>query len=201
MDLYWSLFLLGLAGSGHCLGMCGGFVLGVARGREYRRYLFGYQAGRLMAYAMLGATLGTLGLGISRWLSAPTMKMVAGLAMIVLGFGWVAPTSLLPRGAVARLGGKLLSGKERSQVSVLIGMLSGLLPCGLLYAALAECTLANGPVAGGLAMACFWLGTTPALTGLALSGIKIPPKMGAWLCAGLGGWLIYKALTVPACCH
>ena len=177
---FWTAFLLGLVGSAHCAGMCGPLALALpATGGTRATFLAGrvlYNAGRLVTYAALGATFGLLGqtfalAGFQRWIS-----LGAGAA-ILLGL-FVSSRFALRLPAVTAVGwlkccfGKLL--QRRSLASVfLLGLLNGLLPCGLVYAAAAGATATGHIIDGTLAMFTFGLGTVPMMLGLSLAGPRL----------------------------
>jgi sulfite exporter TauE/SafE len=179
------LFLAGLVGGfAHCAGMCGPFVLAQLPrpdGGEWRLsrlatgLLPGYQLGRLTVYTALGAIAGgfggaILGLATVHWLAA---VLLGGAALLFFGkaLGSSIATRLLPSmalagpaGAIAAAAAPLLrASSHRGWRSLLLGMVLGFLPCGMLYAALAAAAATGGPVSGALAMAGFAFGTMPAL--------------------------------------
>lgn len=193
METLTAAFVLGLMGSGHCLGMCGGFALAVARGPAYRKHLLGYQLGRGLTYLSLGALTALVGTGLARLVSPRVVMLGAGVFMMVLGLGLISPRSLLPTGWVARHGGKWIK-ERRFEGSVLLGVANGFLPCGLLYAGLAQAGVAGNPIFGALTMFAFWLGTLPALSGLALAGFKISPRLSAFTTFFLGCFFVYRVL-------
>jgi sulfite exporter TauE/SafE len=207
---YAGLFLLGLLGSTHCLGMCSGFVLCLSARREGRPgRLAAYQAGRGLGYATAGALLGTLGLAHR---SSAWPLLVAALVMVVLGLGYLG---LWPRPAGWHLPGAWLGPglaaflRRGSPWAALgLGLATGLLPCGLLYAALARAAAASGPVEGALVMLTFWAGTLPALVGVGV--------LGPWACRHQPGWwprlagagavlagllTAWRAFLPPGSCH
>jgi sulfite exporter TauE/SafE len=170
--------LLGLLGSGHCLGMCGGIAsaLGMASrdaaGRARPQQALLHSAGRITSYGLLGATLGGLGHATHALLGlGPGLRMLAGLLVIVFGVQLMG----------VRLGGERL---ERLGLSVwrrlaplgarigqadsvlgalLLGGLWGFLPCGLVYSAAAAATATGSALAGAGFMMLFGVGTLPAL--------------------------------------
>jgi hypothetical protein len=180
------VFLAGLAGSMHCVGMCGGFACGLggdARGAAatLQRHLI-YHAGRLASYCFLGALAGQLG-----WLLvAPSGVATAGLAATLQqGLSWIAGglmaivglqfLGVLPRAAVFGHAGeglvRALRGLLRAPgpaAPLALGVLNGLLPCPLVYAVVAYAAACGKAVHGWQIMAAFGLGTLPAL--LALGG-------------------------------
>ncbi len=176
-------FMLGLLGGfGHCVGMCGPFVLFVSR--RYvptgagRGAAFGaqgwYTAGRVMTYAALGAAAGALGgvvelagglLGLQR-----VASILAGGALVVWAI--VALSDLVPGlasgGAIFTRVAGALKGRVPGHPFA-TGLFLGLLPCGLLYSALIAAVARGGAVEGAAALALFGLGTAPALLGLSVA--------------------------------
>ncbi len=167
-----AMLLLGLVGSTHCLAMCSGFAVCLAA-RERDNTLW-YHLGRWGSYVLLGALMGALGVAFkSTWdhTAGRGFMLVAGALMGVMGLalaGWLPKLAGGGTHVSRWLRPLLVSPSPRSAFSV--GSLTGLLPCGLLYAALARAAASAHPLAGALLMAAFWLGTTPLLV--------------------LGGWLL-----------
>ncbi len=150
-------FLVGLLGSTHCIGMCGGIVGALTLGlddpvrRSSRRlpaFLLAYNSGRILSYSIAGGLSGLLGGQFARLdpgIDFPVGGFIAGLFMIALGFyltGWWQVLLVLEKlGArlwrhIEPLGRRLLPVTSLPQAFAL-GMLWGWLPCGLVYAALA----------------------------------------------------------------
>ena len=222
----WAAFLLGLAGSLHCAGMCGPLALALPHpGRGMAGFVGGrllYQLGRVLTYAGLGAAAGALGhslsmAGVQRWVSLAAGALVlSGLAAAA----WATPAAWLGRWTL-RVKGWLGWGLRRRTLGSLcvLGMVNGLLPCGLVYAAAALAATAGGPVAGIGTMVAFGLGTVPVMLGLGLGGRALPVawrlRLSALTPATLGvvGLLLVLrglALGIPylspdlasgSCCH
>ncbi len=165
--------LTGLAGSLHCIGMCGPLAMALPVGRfpvGQRRVARGlYHAGRLSAYSLLGAIVGTVGQGVLLTGLQRPLSIGAGLFLLVWGIsakwfpGWFQ-TSGLARRLTAPLV-RLLQ-KPTLWHIVGFGFLNGLLPCGSIYLALAGALVTPSPVAGATYMLVFGLGTLPAMLGL-----------------------------------
>ncbi|MCC5849864.1 MAG: sulfite exporter TauE/SafE family protein [Verrucomicrobia bacterium] len=178
---YLTAFVLGLGGSLHCLGMCGPLALALPAGREASRLRRAmarlvYNLGRTVTYAIMGLFAGSLGHilhlgGVQRWVS-----IVLGVLLIsTLLFSsehmprWVFNTFYRP---VQRGLGKLLK-REGMGGFFQIGLLNGLLPCGLVYAALAMASVQQGPLQGAGFMALFGLGTVPMMFAISMGGLTL----------------------------
>src|SRR5690606_41529760 len=105
MDL-WLAFVVGLAGSVHCVGMCGGFVIAITQtdrpGHRLIRHA-AYYGGKSFTYAVLGAISGAAG-GVGTGLLHDFQNGVSGgLGLILIMPGaWLLCWLLLPRGSCAR---------------------------------------------------------------------------------------------------
>jgi len=178
---------LGLAGSAHCLGMCGGIA--AAAGTQGRRggtasgSLGGilFNLGRIAAYAGLGAgiaaVVGSALAGLPFRPVAVGLRMVAALLMLVLALNLLTGRDLL---ALEHLGGRFwnrirpLAGRALALPPLLrfgvLGLLWGFLPCGLVYSALSLAAASGSAAAGGLVMLAFGLGTLPSMLAVTLAG-------------------------------
>lgn len=177
-------FLMGVLGSVHCIGMCGGIasVLTMSLPEPVRSsprrmlpYLLMYNGGRIASYAVAGSALGFVGAASSTLFASHTARFV-GLVisasfLIALGLylgGWWRILSVLEQfGArlwrhLEPLGRRFLP--VRTPVHALgLGLVWGWLPCGLVYAALAWSLMGGSALGGGMLMLAFGLGTLPML--------------------------------------
>ncbi len=159
MSLVLGAAAAGVFGSAHCVGMCGPFA---TAGAGTRSEVAAWHAGRLATYATLGGLAGATGAAIPGppWLAS-------GLATALLLWfaarlaGWSPPSHWVPEGFVTLSQSLLARRGLASRVG--FGMLTGLLPCGLVYAALGMPVAAADPALGALLMVVFGLGTVPAL--------------------------------------
>ncbi len=176
-------FVLGAAGSAHCIGMCGPIALAVpSPGNGWRARMMStliLNGGRVSTYAFLGALFGAFGSGLRLAGLQQSVSIIAGavllLSVIVPGLleRW-SPTGRLTL-LIGRLRGMLARNLKRTAPEALFftGALNGLLPCGLVYAAaIGAATMGTMPY-GALFMVLFGLGTLPALIGLRMSGSMI----------------------------
>jgi hypothetical protein len=173
----WTAFVLGFVGSLHCAGMCGPLALALpVTGRTVVGFAAGrfiYNLGRLFTYCVLGTVFGFVGqtllvAGLQRWVSIGLgVLLVLGLiasrklalaAPVVRGVQWLKTTMA-----------NYLQHRSLPALAVL-GGLTGLLPCGLVYVACAGAAATDQWHRGTLYMAAFGLGTLPIMLAIGLSG-------------------------------
>ena len=171
-----ALFLVGLLGGTHCVGMCGGIVGALTLGGAPRwRIHLAYNAGRIASYALAGAVAGALGAaslaagkaeGVRLGLYALANLMLVLLGVYLLGVVQVLlPIERLGHHLWRRLqplGRRFLPAQSVAQAFPL-GLLWGWLPCGLVYSALASALTAGSATRGAAMMLAFGLGTLPNL--------------------------------------
>jgi len=170
------MLAMGFTGSLHCIGMCGGLVSAVSMNRKQVWWsgLFVYQIGRVSTYALLGLLVGLSGAALSSFGGEMVQHLMAGIAgvlMIVFALnlaGWLPDplrhfgmwasrkTGLAPLAARVSAGSRMVGWYA-------FGLVNGLLPCGLVYAALSLALAAGNAVSATLMMASFGLGTIPAM--------------------------------------
>lgn len=173
--LIWIALVMGLAGSAHCIGMCGGFAVlagsGGTAGSSTRLNLAAWLGGKTVTYAALGVILGAAGdLVPTSFSGFQTVVMVltaallvaTGLHMAGLGPSW----TLFAPSPVSRFVSHMGAAVRKSSTSArfALGLLNGLLPCGLVYAALAYSLTYQSALKGGMFMAVFGIGTVPVLS-------------------------------------
>jgi hypothetical protein len=174
-------FVLGLLGSLHCAAMCGPLMLAlpVPPGGPARLVAgrIVYQLGRVTTYALLGVAAGLVGksiflAGLQRWLSIALGAAILSGFLVSKKVSVSAPVVRL----VTRLKNAMsLQLRQRSFHSLtVLGLLNGLLPCGLVYVALAGAVTCGTVWDGVYYMAMFGLGTVPAMLGISLSGRLLP---------------------------
>jgi len=156
--------LMGLAGSGHCAVMCGSVASAVC-GRPKASLAF--NIGRVLTYAALGAVAGAIGGTFT--LATVALRPLAAIALVGLGLHLAGVTSLFA--SVERLGAPLWRRiaplTKRPLPTFALGALWGLVPCGLVYAAVAVAATAGSAAHGALVMLAFGAGTLPLMTLLA----------------------------------
>jgi len=152
--------LAGLLATPHCAAMCGGFATACARPRSG---LAAWHAGRLVTYSTLGAVAGTLGGAVPgpAWLPATiATALLLWFAAALAGFV-PAPAPRVPGLAQAA---QRMARSHSIAARTIFGSLTGLLPCGMVYAALGMAVAAGGPLHGAGVMLAFGGATVPGLT-------------------------------------
>lgn len=182
-----ALFLVGLLGGTHCVGMCGGIVGAMSMGGKagWGMHL-AYNGGRILSYVAAGAIAGALGaasMGLEGQVPARmVLYFIANLMLVALGLyllgitGALAFTERAGQGLWRRLQPltrRFLPVRSIAQAFPL-GLLWGWLPCGLVYSALATALAAGSAGRGAAAMLAFGLGTLPnlLLAGLLLARLN-----------------------------
>ncbi|WP_218110551.1 sulfite exporter TauE/SafE family protein [Ostreibacterium oceani] len=184
LPLLLTTFVIGLLGSSHCIGMCGGLQqlllqIGPKQTRIAPIYL--YNLGRLSSYlciAFLSALL------LNRFAEqtaglipyANSVRLLAAFIMLYLGVGYFVrfpklrfftqPAQALWR-RLRQFAAPWMPPKNLYQVYA-IGLIWGWIPCSLVYSALAVSLSAPTTLLSVIAMACFGLGTMPTLIGIGL---------------------------------
>ncbi len=216
-----AMFLGGLLGSGHCVGMCGGFALaiGALRPKLPAALLpqLAYSAGRLITYGFLGAVGGLAGayLSSASGTLAGAQRIVAVVAGVVMLYMGASALGLIRIARINRtadsLFGPLLGHFLQAKAGagpLLAGVFTGFLPCGLVYAFLALAIASADPIAGWLGMVCFGLGTVPAMVLIGCSSTLLTQKLrvravraGACFVMLLGAVTIWRGLPAAQHCH
>jgi sulfite exporter TauE/SafE len=165
---------IGLVGSLHCIGMCGPIVVALPlKKHNILSKITGtvlYNSGRVFTYSVLGILFGLLGRGIHMAGFQQWTSILLGTAMIVsVLFPFVFREKItiggLFKGFAARMILRLKKlFTDRSYFSLLmIGLLNGLLPCGLVYVAIAGAINSGDVISGAIFMMLFGFGTIPLL--------------------------------------
>ncbi len=206
---------IGLVGSGHCLGMCGGIA--GALGMNARQastssagaavYTVLFNLGRITSYALIGGLAGWLGGSLGSGVDLTTWSAVArgltGLVMVAIGLqltlGWRL-LAFIERGGMqvwarlAPLARRFMPAQGPSD-ALLLGMLWGWLPCGLVYSVLLMALVAGDPIGSALLMAAFGIGTLPSMTATGLASSRLNPaarpglrRAGGILLIAFGLW-------------
>jgi len=178
------MFMVGLLGSGHCMGMCGPLVVALPGQTNRLSGHLCYHLGRLLTYGTIGALMGGAGSGLmhlASFMGADPLVWVGrvqvglsfaiGVFLILMGLsymGFIGPSEWLSVANPGRLPGwrRLFSkamGRLHNKDLFIMGLLLGALPCGLSYVAFAR-ALSEADIVRGAALAfIFGLGTLPSM--------------------------------------
>ncbi len=207
-------FTLGLMSSFHCVGMCGPIALAlpVHHGSRRRQVagLLTYNLGRAGTYALLGAGIGALG-GAVLWVGyLRYLSIAAGAAMLLYVF-WparldhVLKTPVFWQKAIGQLKSRMAAQLRSQKLGgwAGLGMLNGLLPCGLVYLALISSIATGSSVNGATYMLAFGLGTLPAMMAVGFFKQWFSPalrsrmrRLTPILVAVAGIWLLGRGLLI-----
>jgi sulfite exporter TauE/SafE len=186
---FFSAFIIGLLGSGHCIVMCGGIstMLTTAIAKEHTKHqyiiILAYNIGRISTYALIGALVAFSGSIAAKNVGLPisALKTIAGIFLILLGLylgQW-----LMWLTQVERLGKSLwqyispLTKKfipiTNAKNAFALGALWGWLPCGLVYSTLTWALASADAINGALIMFSFGLGTLPALFSVSIGALNV----------------------------
>ncbi|MFJ1468279.1 sulfite exporter TauE/SafE family protein [Massilia orientalis] len=193
------VFVVGLLGSVHCAGMCGGIVGALSVAPSVGRVIpvraatrrapvanvFAYNAGRIGSYMVAGGLAGGLAQGAQAFAKLPALQAgaywLANLMLAALGLylmdAWRGLARLEQGGRFVWRGVQPLLKKvgplDRPARMFVAGGLWGWLPCGMVYSVLVTAMLSGSALHGALVMLAFGLGTLPMLLGLGLMGARL----------------------------
>ncbi|NML22949.1 sulfite exporter TauE/SafE family protein [Pseudoflavitalea sp. G-6-1-2] len=205
--------LLGLMSSAHCVGMCGPLAMALpihhlSKPLQLLSILL-YHSGRILTYALLGLLFGIAGrtlhlAGLQQWFSIITGSIMLVIAVYFFmgrskGYpawvqAWFSP--------LQQLMGRVL--RQTNTFSyLLLGMLNGLLPCGMVYLAVIGALSTTDTAHSVMFMTMFGIGTFPAMFLLSWFGIRISMdlrtqfrKLVPFVVAAMGVILILRGMNL-----
>ena len=216
IDIFSIVTVAFLGSFGHCIGMCGGIVVAYSstkidekwtKASEALAHII-YSAGRITTYMMLGAIFGAIG-GVASFnnIANGTLTILAGIFMILAGLSLVGKLSFLTKLEHSFSGSRwyqelfrrILRSKSLYSFYVL-GLLNGLLPCGLVYFFAVTAASTGSALWGAFVMMVFGLSTVPALFSLGMfAGIfskssmrKTMMSLAAIVVLFYGAYTIYR---------
>ncbi len=217
--LFLTIFIGALVSGWHCALMCGGIATGLERSKQngakdantaHLRFISKKELifeqllthlGRISTYVLLGVVAGTLGFPLWQQGWLPVQRTLFALAALIFLFqGYLVLTKNKTKSSAwevwfntktAALWSKLSKSLHQPgrKPHFLVGLVWGLVPCGLIYSILPLAFLSGDGVSGGLLMLAFGLGTLPNL--LLISGFSA--RLAAW---GHQAWTRYVAASL-----
>jgi sulfite exporter TauE/SafE len=206
-------FIIGLLGSLHCVGMCGPIAMALPlTAKEKSKVIFQsflYNLGRMTTYATMGLILGLMGWGIALAGYQKAFSIGLGALLIITAIFSISIEQKLFSNSVFRRGFNWVKTKLSKALSIKgnasafkIGLLNGILPCGLVYIALAGAVASGTAIKGAIYMAAFGLGTLPMMLGvMVVSNFnkKVFFRFRRWIPVGLvvfGMFLVYRGIVI-----
>jgi len=169
----WTAVVMGLAGSLHCAGMCSPLAMAITSKRPFVRDKIIYNSGRVLTYALLGALAAGFGSLFSLTSYQTIISFSIGSLFLLMGFGAVSGVRIpILTQALNKFTAHLKKLfnywlQKRGGIAVFImGMLNGLLPCGLTYLAMTYCFILPAAQDGFTYMLLFGFGTWPVMIGI-----------------------------------
>ncbi len=176
---YISIITIAFLGSvGHCIGMCGGIIIAYSSAKvdsKWSKWIqsvahLSYSFGRITTYTLLGAIFGAIG-GVTsfNYMANATLTIVAGVFMILAGLSLLGKLSFLTKfehsfsqtSWYQEIFRNVLRSKSFYSFYIL-GLLNGLLPCGLVYFFAVTAASTGSPLWGAVVMFIFGLSTVTA---------------------------------------
>lgn len=212
--MLYTAFIMGLVGSLHCIGMCGPIAMLVPTDTSKKaRFIIGklvYNIGRISTYVFLGSIVGYIGAGLSYFISQKYLSIIIGLVLII---GISLPQKIQNKIGInyplfrltnwIKSSFSRLINKKTFLTQYVFGLINGLLPCGLVYAALGGAFLAENTLESMLFMAGFGLGTLPLMLGISVGADSIRrffgnklPKLIPVSYTIVGIWLIIRGFSI-----
>ena len=205
--------VLGLAGSLHCVGMCGPLSLGLPMHEtsQSRRMiaLALYHLGRIITYSLLGLLFGLMGRKFYLAGMQQGLSIALGVVMLVVTLQYFVFRYAYQPVFIKKMYSRLQQAMMRVMKTLslpnymLFGAMNGLLPCGMVYVAIAAAMSTNGILTGTVMMASFGAGTLPAMFALALFGymVKMPARnqlrrLSPYFVCAIGLVLILRGLNL-----
>lgn len=206
-------FLIGVFGSLHCVGMCGPLVLSLPLSKKDKASIavksLVYNLGRTLTYAIFGFIMGFLGWGLELGGLQKIFSILLGLILLYSCLTYVIPSLQLKTSVSQYINFNTIIQKVKRHFvintnsnAIKLGMLNGLLPCGLVYVALASSVTQASPLLSSAYMLSFGLGTLPLMFLVMVGGnlyknaFKKLNKFIPLMIGILGLYLIYRGMSL-----
>ena len=219
LSALFTAFFVGLLGSGHCFGMCGGLAAGLGsvpavndidlgtKPKPSATSAFLFNIGRILSYTALGMLSAWILAGLGHALNVPKWSMIlrflTALMIFLIGIQFLFNWQTLA--GIERLGAKVwklilpiavrVSSLPGGAGRLLLGLCWGLLPCGLVYSVLLTASAAGSPISGAAVMLAFGLGTLPSMLGMSLAAPALATMLSdKWTKKLMGAALVLLAV-------
>lgn len=177
--LFITAFITGLLGSFHCLGMCGPIAMIAPVGQSYSQFVYGrllYNLGRIFTYALIGFAFGAFGQGLKIAGAQQYVSVIMGVILLLIALSNITGITLFKNNSwlsgykktIEKQFAKFIA-RPGAAAQFSIGCFNGLLPCGLVYLALAGAVATTNAASGAAYMALFGLGTLPMMLSVSLA--------------------------------
>jgi uncharacterized protein len=170
--MWWTALVMGFAGSLHCAGMCSPLAMAVTSQKPFLLHKITYNTGRILTYGILGMIAASFG---SLFMITPWQGIISfavGALFLLMGIGAISGVRIpFITTALHRFTSRLKNlfnfwlKKKNSFAVLIMGMLNGLLPCGLTYLAMTYCFIMPSMMEGFWFMILFGVGTWPVMIG------------------------------------
>jgi len=169
--MFYTAIIMGLAGSLHCAGMCSPLAMAMTRNKPFLLSNILYNSGRIFSYALLGTLAAAFGSALHLNSYEQILSIALGCIFVIAGSsirnmripffdrGITSFTSYLKKGF------GIISNQKFGHTLFILGMLNGMLPCGLTYLALSACLILPSANDGFLFMLFCGIGTWPVMIG------------------------------------
>lgn len=206
--MWWTALIMGFAGSVHCAGMCSPLAMAVTSQKPFLLNKIIYNSGRIFTYGILGAIAASFG---SLFMITPyqgVISFIVGAVFLLMGIGAISGVRIpFVTEALNSFTHRLKNLfnfwlKKKNNIAMLImGMLNGLLPCGLTYLAMTYCFIMPSMMEGFWFMILFGAGTWPVmigftwLLGIGFGKIKVNyQRITTIVFITIGVWLLARVM-------
>lgn len=199
--MFYAACIMGLMGSLHCLGMCGPIAFALPVRTHVMRikilkYAL-YNIGRVTTYALLGYIIGIAGKGFVLVGMQQSLSITAGVLIIISALvAYTSATNMVMNRISERIRTRLKSAfhfyfqQKSNSALFMLGILNGLLPCGMVYMAMLAALAGGSPMSGATFMIGFGLGTVPMMFTVCLVGSAVGMQWKNY---------VYKVAPILAC--
>lgn len=181
-----AILVIGAISGLHCIGMCGGIMYASVYGsntsvvaslrKSIAVKVLSYNGSRLLSYTLVGLILGAIGKFITYDMQFKSMFLtICGLIIVIIGLMmWGVPF-------LRRISPHLTKPCKLNHAPAIVGLLTGIMPCGALSAMWLFAATSGSAVNGALSMFTFGIGTCFAMVAFGIFGVFIPKKYNKYL--------------------